>query len=111
MSATEATALQESVQVRRRLPWWRLLLRDRFATASVVWFGVLAAFVLIGPIFLTENASSRRVCVPGFASSISAAMLNDPKPHSGSLARNQPIRKRSSRTGASCCAHSRALAS
>jgi peptide/nickel transport system permease protein len=71
MALTEAPALLEAARVRRRLPWWRLLLRDRFATASVVWFLVLAAFVLIGPLFLTVNAThldlSARNAAPGFS--------------------------------------------
>jgi peptide/nickel transport system permease protein len=69
-TVVEATDLQESIRIRRRLPLWRLLLRDRFATASVVWFAILVSFVLIGP-FLTGNATaldlSARNAPPGFS--------------------------------------------
>lgn len=63
--------LQESVRIRRRVPWWRLLLRDKFATASVGWFIILLFFVLIGPLFLSEKATSvnlaARNAAPGFS--------------------------------------------
>jgi peptide/nickel transport system permease protein len=67
----EASDLQESVRIRRRLPWWRLLLRDRFATASVVWFAILLGFVIFGPLFLTTDATkldlTARNAAPGFS--------------------------------------------
>lgn len=67
----EAAQLSDGLRLRRRLPWWRLLLRDRFATASVLWFAVLLGFVIFGPLFLTGNATkldlSARNAAPGFS--------------------------------------------
>lgn len=61
----------ESVRIRRRMPLWRLLLNDRFATASVVWFAILIAFVLVGPLLLSDKATavnlSARNAPPGFS--------------------------------------------
>ncbi|WP_188720854.1 ABC transporter permease [Nitratireductor aestuarii] len=69
--AVAAAELQESVRVRRHLPWWRLLLRDKFATASVVWFVILLAFVFLGPLFLSDKATAvnlaARNAPPGFS--------------------------------------------
>ena len=66
---TVMTAEQESVRVRRGLPWYQLLWRDKFATLSAIWFVVLIGFVLIGPAFLNESAIkldlSARNAAPG----------------------------------------------
>lgn len=66
---TAMTAEQESVRVRRGLPWCQLLWRDKFATLSAIWFVVLIGFVLIGPAFLNESAIkldlSARNAAPG----------------------------------------------
>lgn len=65
-----ATADQESVQIRRGLPWYLLLWRDKFAFASAIWFALLLSFVLLGPAFLNETAIrldlSARNAAPGF---------------------------------------------
>lgn len=67
---TVVTADQEAVAVRRGLPWWQLLWRDKFATAAALWIALLVAFVLIGPAFLNENAIrvdlAARNAPPGF---------------------------------------------
>lgn len=47
--ATQPEAEQESIHLRRGLPWWRLLLRDRFALAAALWLLVLAGCLLAGP--------------------------------------------------------------
>jgi len=68
---TIATAEQESVTIRKGLPLWRLLWRDKFATAAALWLVILLCFVLIGPAFLNENAIrvdlSARNSPPGLA--------------------------------------------
>lgn len=67
---TIVTADQETVAVRRGLPWWQLLWRDKFATAGAIWLVVLVCFILIGPAFLNENAIrvdlAARNAPPGF---------------------------------------------
>lgn len=67
---TVASAEQEAVAIRRGLPLWQLLWRDKFATAAALWFVILIAFVLIGPAFLNENAIrvdlTARNAAPGF---------------------------------------------
>jgi len=63
------TAEQEALIIRRGLPWWRLLCRDRFALAAALWLLVLVACFLIGPeIFgkaaITMNLRARNLA-PG----------------------------------------------
>jgi peptide/nickel transport system permease protein len=53
---TIATADQETIRVRRGLPWYVLLWRDKFATLSALWFVILIGFVVIGPMFLNDSA-------------------------------------------------------
>ena len=55
---TTVTSEQEAVQVRRGLPWWRLLLRDPFALAAAVWLVFLAACMLAGPELFGKEATA-----------------------------------------------------
>ncbi len=55
-AALPAASEQEAAIVRRKLPWWIMLGRDKFATASVAWFVLLLLFVIVGPAFLNEDA-------------------------------------------------------
>ncbi len=52
------TAEQEALIIRRGLPWWRLLLRDRFATAAALWLLFLAVCFLLGPEFFGKAATT-----------------------------------------------------
>lgn len=66
-----AAAEQEAATVRRKLPWWVMLGRDKFAAASVAWFVILLLFIAIGPAFLNEQAThvdlTARNAPPGFS--------------------------------------------
>ncbi len=44
-----SSAEQEALIIRRALPWWRLLLRDRLALVAALWLLLLAVCCLIGP--------------------------------------------------------------
>jgi peptide/nickel transport system permease protein len=44
-----SSAEQEALIIRRGLPWWRLLLRDKFALVAALWLLVLTACFLFGP--------------------------------------------------------------
>jgi len=49
-------AEQEMVTVRRRVPWWRLLWRDKFALVSALWLALLLVCFAIGPALLADDA-------------------------------------------------------
>jgi peptide/nickel transport system permease protein len=54
----QVTAEQEAVAVRRGLPWWRMLLRDRVALVAALWLCLLGACVLIGPELFGKEATT-----------------------------------------------------
>ena len=51
------TAEQEALIIRRGAPWWRMLLRDRFALVAALWLLVLSICFLIGPELFGEAAT------------------------------------------------------
>ncbi len=53
-----STAEQESLIIRRGSPWWRLLLRDRFALAAALWLLLLTACFLFGPELFGKAATT-----------------------------------------------------
>lgn len=57
----DAGAEAESVSVRRGLPWWRLLWRDGFATASAIWLLAMFACMLLGPPLLGGAATEMNI--------------------------------------------------
>ena len=57
MSA-ELHATAESLTIRRGLPWWRLLLRDKFALAAALWLLVMAGCLAVGPELLGKAATA-----------------------------------------------------
>ncbi len=48
----------ESVAIRRRLPLWRLLARDRFALLACLWLLLLLLCVAVGPELLGKSATT-----------------------------------------------------
>ncbi|MFT5450343.1 MAG: peptide/nickel transport system permease protein [Gammaproteobacteria bacterium] len=48
----------EVARVRRHLPWWQLLARDRFALCGAVWLVLMAVCILIGPEWLGKEATA-----------------------------------------------------
>jgi peptide/nickel transport system permease protein len=48
----------ESVQLRRRVPTWRLLLKDRFALLAALWLMLLIVCVAVGPELLGKSATA-----------------------------------------------------
>ncbi len=53
-----ATAEQEAIILRERLPWWRLLMRDRFALVAALWIFVLLLCFLFGPELFGKAANA-----------------------------------------------------
>lgn len=51
------TAEQESLIIRRGSPWWRMLLRDRFALVAALWLFVLTLCFLFGPLLFEDAAT------------------------------------------------------
>lgn len=51
------TAQAEMVNIRAGLPWWRLLARDPLACCAAVWLVFLLTCVLIGPEWLSKEAT------------------------------------------------------
>jgi peptide/nickel transport system permease protein len=51
------TSEQEAIIIRRPLPWWRLLWRDKFAFAAAVWLLILLFCFLFGPALLGDVAN------------------------------------------------------
>ncbi|MDA0662673.1 MAG: ABC transporter permease [Proteobacteria bacterium] len=52
------TAEQEALIIRRGLPWWRLLMRDRFAFVAAIWLLLLFACFLVGPELFGKAATT-----------------------------------------------------
>ncbi len=52
------TAEQEALIIRRGVPWWRLLARDKFALAAALWLLILFACFLVGPELFGKAATS-----------------------------------------------------
>jgi peptide/nickel transport system permease protein len=52
------TSEQEAIQIRRGLPWWRLLLRDPFALGAALWLTLLAICLLVGPELFGREATA-----------------------------------------------------
>ncbi|MEX2618319.1 MAG: ABC transporter permease [Alphaproteobacteria bacterium] len=52
------TAEQEALIIRRGVPWWRLLMRDRFAFVAAIWLLILFACFLIGPELFGKAATT-----------------------------------------------------
>lgn len=67
---TTPTADQEVVTVRRAVPWWQLLWRDKVALLAAVWLVLMVICVIIGPPLLGDAASrvslQARNAAPGF---------------------------------------------
>jgi peptide/nickel transport system permease protein len=61
------SAAQESLIIRRRSPWWRLLLRDRFAFVAALWLVVLFACFLFGPDLFGKAATALNLRVRNLA--------------------------------------------
>jgi len=57
-ASSSAAASAEDVQLRRRLPLWRLLLRDRFALAASLWLLLLVLCLAFGPELLGKAATA-----------------------------------------------------
>ncbi|MCP5156208.1 MAG: ABC transporter permease [Ectothiorhodospiraceae bacterium] len=57
-AATPVAAAAEAVQVRRRLPLWRLLVRDRFALVAAFWLALLVVCMAFGPELLGKAATA-----------------------------------------------------
>lgn len=53
----DARAADDS-QIRRRLSWWQLLLRDRFALLASLWLVLLVLCVAVGPELLGDAATA-----------------------------------------------------
>lgn len=51
------TADQESLIIRRGSPWWRMLIRDRFALIAALWLLILTLCFLFGPELFGEAAT------------------------------------------------------
>lgn len=52
------TAEQEAIIIRRGSPWWRLLMRDKFAFVAAIWLLLLFTCFLIGPELFGKAATT-----------------------------------------------------